>query len=131
MGVPLIHLGFRDGVEFALEVTAACGHNMLLLSSIGRLRATAGSAIMNFRALGRLLTEPRHQSYVKIAILGLLVGVSLLPLQSIRGLILERQETNNAVKDEIIGSPAPAAAHRPRPTKTPRKALGRAEISKY
>jgi inner membrane protein len=59
---------------------------------------------MNFRALGRLLTEPRHQSYVKIAILGLLVAASLLPLQSIRGLILERQETSIAAEEDIVGS---------------------------
>ncbi len=59
---------------------------------------------MNLQDLGRFLAEPRHQSYVKTAILGLLIAASLLPLQSIRGLIAERQETSRAAEDEIVGS---------------------------
>lgn len=59
---------------------------------------------MNLQALARILTEPRHQSYVKLAILGLLVAASLLPLRSIRGLVLERQDTSLAVEREIVGS---------------------------
>lgn len=56
---------------------------------------------MNLHDLGRLLSEPRHRIYVKLAILGLLVAASLLPLRSVRELIAERQETNLAVEQEI------------------------------
>ncbi len=56
---------------------------------------------MNLHDLGRILSDPRHRIYVKLAILGLLIAVSLLPLQSIRGLIVERQETGRAVEHEI------------------------------
>ena len=59
---------------------------------------------MNLQDLGRILSEPRHRIYIKLAILGLLVAASLLPLQSIRGLIVERQETSRAVEEEIVGS---------------------------
>ncbi len=59
---------------------------------------------MTLQALVRLLAEPRHQTYVKLVILGLLVAASLLPLRSIRGLIVERQETSLAVEEEIVGS---------------------------
>lgn len=59
---------------------------------------------MNLQDLARILTEPRHQTYLKLVILGLLVAASLLPLQSIRGLIAERQETSLAVEKEIVGS---------------------------
>lgn len=59
---------------------------------------------MNLQALARFLNEPRHQTYVKLVILGLLVAASLLPLRSIRNLVIERQETNLAVEREIVGS---------------------------
>ena len=69
-----------------------------------RLQAAAGRAVMNLQALGRILSEPHHWSYVKLAILGLLVLASLLPLLSIRGLIAERQETSLAVERDIVAS---------------------------
>ncbi len=53
---------------------------------------------------GSQLTEPRHQSTVKLAILGLLVAASLLPLRSIRNLVIERHETSLAAGEEIAGS---------------------------
>ncbi len=59
---------------------------------------------MSLQDLGRFLAEPRHRIYFKLAILGLLVAASLLPLQSIRGLIVERQETSRAAGEEIVES---------------------------
>ena len=59
---------------------------------------------MDLQDLGRFLAEPRHRIYFKLAILGLLVAASLLPLQSIRGLIVERQETSRAAGEEIVES---------------------------
>jgi len=59
---------------------------------------------MNLQDVGRILSEPRHRNYVKLAILALLVAASLLPLQSIRGLIAERQETSLVAEQEIIDS---------------------------
>jgi len=59
---------------------------------------------MNLQDLGRFISEPRHRIYVKLAILSLLVAASLLPLQSIRGLVAERQEASAAVEEEIVGS---------------------------
>ena len=39
-----------------------------------RLHTTAGRAVINPQALARTLTEPHHQNYVELAILGLLVA---------------------------------------------------------
>ncbi len=69
-----------------------------------RLHATAGQTVMNLQSLGRILAEPRFRIYVKLVILGFLVLASLLPLQSIRGLVLERQETSVAAEENIVSA---------------------------
>lgn len=59
---------------------------------------------MTLQALASILTDPRHQTYVKLVILGFLVAASLLPLRAIRDLVLERQQTSLAAEEDIVAS---------------------------
>ncbi|MEE8189886.1 MAG: cell envelope integrity protein CreD, partial [Kiloniellales bacterium] len=59
---------------------------------------------MNTEQLARTLKDPRYQSYVKLGILAFLVLASLLPLQKIRDLVIEREKTGDAAAREIAVS---------------------------